>query len=82
MSLGQEFNVEVSPFFWVIFNVLIVILLLLDLGVLNRNAKVMSFRQAARNSVIWISLALLFNLGLYFWAGPTKALEFSYWIFD
>ena len=67
---------DVSPFFWVIFNVLIVILLLLDLGVLNRNAKVMSFRQAARNSVIWISLALLFNVGLYFWAGPTKALEF------
>ena len=31
--------------------------------------------RAARNSVIWISLALLFNLGLYFWAGPTKALS-------
>ncbi len=67
---------NVSPFFWVIFNVLIIILLLLDLGILNRNAKVMSFKQATRNSVIWISLALLFNLGIYFWAGPTKALEF------
>ena len=67
---------DVSPLFWVLFNVLIIFLLLLDLGILNRNAKVMSFKQAARNSIIWISLALLFNVGVYFVGGPEKGLEF------
>jgi tellurite resistance protein TerC len=67
---------DVSPLFWVLFNILIIFLLLLDLGILNRNAKIMSFKQAARNSVIWISLAMLFNVGLYFIAGPEKGLEF------
>jgi tellurite resistance protein TerC len=66
----------VTPMFWILFNVLIVFLLLLDLGILNRNTKILTFRQAATNSIIWISLALLFNLGLYFVAGPVKGLEF------
>jgi tellurite resistance protein TerC len=67
---------EVSPLFWVLFNVLVIVLLMLDLGVLNRNAKVLSFRQATINSIIWISLALLFNVGIYIWAGPAKGTEF------
>lgn len=66
----------VSPLFWILFNLLVIVLLLLDLGILNRNAKVLSFRQATINSVIWISLALLFNVGIYFWAGTEKAVEF------
>jgi tellurite resistance protein TerC len=68
--------VDVSPWFWVVFNVFIIFLLLLDLGVLNRNTKIMSFRQAARNSAIWISLALLFNVWIYYYGGPQKGLEF------
>lgn len=76
LGLRQESIVNVSPWFWVIFNIFIVVLLLLDLGVLNRKTKVMSFRQAARNSALWISLALLFNVGVYAWGGPEKGLEF------
>lgn len=76
LGLRQESIVNVSPWFWVIFNIFIVVLLLLDLGVLNRKTKVMSFRQAARNSAFWISLALLFNVGVYAWGGPEKGLEF------
>jgi tellurite resistance protein TerC len=68
--------VNVSPTFWILFNLLVIVLLMLDLGVLNRNAKVLSFRQATINSIIWISLALLFNVGIYWWAGPVKGLEF------
>jgi tellurite resistance protein TerC len=67
---------EVSPLFWILFNILIVFLLVLDLGLLNRGANVLTFKQAARNSVIWISLALLFNVGIYLWAGPAKGTEF------
>jgi tellurite resistance protein TerC len=68
--------VEVSPLFWILFNLLIIFLLFLDLGLLNRKAKVLSFKQATINSIIWVSLALLFNLGIYLWAGAEKGTEF------
>jgi tellurite resistance protein TerC len=33
-------------------------------------------REALGWSVVWISLALIFNAGVYFWFGPDRALEF------
>ena len=60
---------------WAAFGLLMLIMLVIDLG-MNRTAHQVSFRQAATWSVIWISLALAFNAGIYFVLGPTKALEF------
>lgn len=40
-------------------------MLALDLGVFHKKAHTVGFKEAALWSVIWISLALLFNLGLY-----------------
>jgi tellurite resistance protein TerC len=40
-------------------------LLALDLGVFHRTAKPVSFREAMIWTLVWISLALLFNVGLY-----------------
>lgn len=40
-------------------------LLILDLGVRNRKARELSFREAALWSAIWVTLALLFNYGFY-----------------
>ncbi|WP_413289436.1 TerC family protein [Bdellovibrio sp. HCB337] len=42
-------------------------LLALDLGVFHKRAHTVGFKEAAIWSVVWISLALLFNLGLYFY---------------
>ena len=43
-------------------------MLALDLGVFHRKAHVVSIKEATIWSVVWISLALVFNLGLYlFW---------------
>ncbi|HLY63730.1 MAG TPA: TerC family protein [Terriglobia bacterium] len=50
--------------------------LALDLGVFQRRRKVLTFRQAILASVVWIALALAFNLGVYFWRGPQAGLEF------
>lgn len=61
---------------WVIFNLFIATLLILDLVVLNNKNKEMSFKQALLLSGFWISLALIFNVGIYFWYGKEKALEF------
>lgn len=62
--------------FWVIFNAFVIGMLVLDLGVFHRHAHAVSVKEAAIWSVVWISLALLFNYGLYLFAGSTVALEF------
>ena len=62
--------------FWVLFNLFVVGMLALDLGVFNRKAHRIGVKEAAIWSVVWISLALLFNAVLYFWQGPRIAMEF------
>ena len=51
---------------WVGFNLFVLALLALDLGVFHRKSHVVSIKEAAIWSVAWISLSLLFNLGLFF----------------
>lgn len=62
--------------FWIIFNVFVLVFLAVDLGVFHRKAHAVSLKEAAAWSVVWISLALLFNLGIYLYAGSEPALEF------
>ena len=66
---------SVQALMWLAFNTLVVIMLIIDLG-LNRKSHEVSFREALSWTGIWISLALLFNAGIYFYFGETKALEF------
>jgi tellurite resistance protein TerC len=54
--------------FYLGFTALIIVLLAVDLGVFHRKSHTISIREAARWSVMWISLALVFNLALYFYA--------------
>jgi len=62
--------------FWVGFNALIALILVLDLGVFHRRAHAIKIKEALLWCAVLISLALLFNLGVYFWKGPKVALEF------
>jgi tellurite resistance protein TerC len=62
--------------FWIGFNLFVLAMLALDLGVFHRRAHVVSLREAITWTVVWISLAMIFNLGLWYLAGPQKALEF------
>jgi tellurite resistance protein TerC len=62
--------------FWVIFNAVILGLLILDLAVLNRGGRVISFRDALLSSATWIALAGLFAIFIHQWMGPAKSLEF------
>ena len=55
-----------SIWMWVGFNVFVLALLALDLGVFHRKAHAVSVREATIWSVVWISLSMLFNLGIYF----------------
>lgn len=65
-----------NTFYWVAFNVFVLIMLALDLGVFNRKAHVISVKEALIWSVVWVGLALLFNAGIWYWFGDRKALEF------
>ena len=65
-----------SPWFWISFNAFVIAMLALDLGVFNRKAHRISVREAAIWSVVWISLALLFDVILYFFQGPEIAMQF------
>jgi tellurite resistance protein TerC len=61
---------------WTVFNVFVLALLALDLGVFHRKAHVVSLKEALVWSVIWIVVALLFNVLVYFWRGSQSATEF------
>jgi len=61
---------------WFGFGAFVVLMLVLDLGVFHRSAHAVTIREALVWCVVWIGLALLFNLGIYLWKGPVKALEF------
>jgi tellurite resistance protein TerC len=61
---------------WIVFNVCVLGLLALDLGVLHRKAHAVSLKEALTWCCVWVSLALVFNIGIYIWQGPEKALEF------
>lgn len=65
-----------SIWIWIGFNAFVLGMLALDLGVFHRQAHAVSVKEAAIWSAVWISLALAFNTGLYFFQGPQAALEF------
>jgi tellurite resistance protein TerC len=65
-----------SPWLWIGFIAFVLAMLVLDLGVFNRKAHEIRVREALVWTGVWISLALAFNLCVYFWFGSERALEF------
>lgn len=56
-------------YYWFYFGFLLFVLLMLalDLGVFHRKAHQVSFKEATAWSVVWVTLALIFNAGFYFY---------------
>lgn len=61
---------------WVVFNIFVLAMLALDLGVFHRESHEIEVKEALIWSGVWIGLALLFNVGVYFWRGSEVALQF------
>jgi tellurite resistance protein TerC len=59
-----------------LFNIFVITMLVLDLGVFQRRAHVIGIKEALGWSAFWIALSLLFNIGLYVWQGREAALLF------
>ncbi|UFP92548.1 TerC family protein [Gloeobacter morelensis] len=65
-----------SLWIWIGFNAFVLAMLALDLGVFHRKSHAVSFKEALTWSGVWVALAMVFNVGLYYWMGPEPALEF------
>ena len=66
-----------QPLFWILFNLFVIVMLALDLGVFHRGGgHVVKVREAMLWSVAWITMAAIFALIVLFWHGRTPALEF------
>ncbi len=65
-----------SIYVWLGFILFVFIMLALDLGVFNRKAHEIKLKEAVLWSLFWVSLALLFNLGVYIWDGHEQGITF------
>jgi tellurite resistance protein TerC len=71
---------EGTIWLWVGFNLFVLSMLALDLGVFHRHAHKVSIKEATIWSIAWITMAMVFNLGLYlFWdkVSPTSSYSNS-----
>ncbi|MBX9852670.1 MAG: TerC family protein [Cytophagaceae bacterium] len=64
--------------FWFLFNLFVITMLVLDLFVLNKKTHVVKVKEALWWSAFWVGLAVIFNIGIYFWhpRGSEAAIEF------
>src|SRR5688572_5416526 len=65
-----------SIWFWVGFNAVMLLLLAVDLGIFHRKAHVVSVREAAAWTGVWLVLSLTFCAWIWQRAGDQAALEF------
>src|SRR4029077_11526 len=61
---------------WVGFNVVVLAILALDLGVLHRRSEKVSLKEAAIWSGVWVALSLCFAFAVYRTMGKESGLEF------
>jgi tellurite resistance protein TerC len=61
---------------WLIFNLFILLMLFLDLGVFHRKSHQISVKEALKWTGIWIGLAFLFNVFVFYYFGEASAYEF------
>ncbi|QIQ21156.1 TerC family protein [Zophobihabitans entericus] len=67
-----------TPLLWGSFAAIVAVMLMIDLFLQGKNkGSVMTMKQAARWSCLWISLALLFNLGLWWHLKNTVGSEIA-----
>src|SRR6476469_1764977 len=73
---GMYVMIATTIWTWVGFTIFVLGMLALDLGVFNRKTHTVSIKEALIWSFVWITLALTFNVGLFFFVGSEVALQF------
>lgn len=67
---------EHSLTLWILFNVFIVAMLIVDLLVFNRKEHEISIKESLSWTGIWIILSVIFGIGLYFYMGPQSSIDY------
>lgn len=68
------------------FSVVVIFMLLLDLGIFNKKSHIVSNKEAAIWSLVWISISMIFSIFIYIMTNETAGLEkfaqfqSAYWI--
>jgi tellurite resistance protein TerC len=65
-----------STALWIGFSLFILFMLSLDLGLFNRKAHTITYREATIWSAVWISLASIFAVIVFWFQGSERGLEF------
>jgi tellurite resistance protein TerC len=65
-----------TPLRWIAFNLFVLLALALDLGAFHRRPRKIGLREAVLWSLAWISLSVLFGIGVLRYSGHQRALEF------
>jgi tellurite resistance protein TerC len=63
-------------YIWIGFNLFVLLMLALDLGVFHRKSHEVGMKEALVWSGVWITLALSFNVIIYLWKGPELGIQF------
>jgi tellurite resistance protein TerC len=65
-----------SAILWIGFNVFVLGMLALDLGVFHRKSHEITVKEALTWTAVWITFAMIFNLFVYWQFGEQKAIEY------
>jgi len=66
-----------NPTMWAIFAAGVVLMLAIDLGLVGKQDKPVSVREALARSAVWVAVAAAFNVGVYALCGEQAGLEFT-----
>jgi tellurite resistance protein TerC len=79
-------NLMNHPGIIAVFSAVVIFMLLLDLGIFNKKSHIVSNKEAAIWSLVWISISMLFSIFIYVMTNETAGLEkfaqfqSAYWI--
>lgn len=65
-----------SLILWAAFNIFIVIMLIVDLMVFHKKNHEEGIKEALLWTGVWVTMALIFGIGIHYFMGPQKALEY------
>lgn len=71
--MAEIFRSPLVP--WIAFNAAVLVALAIDLGLFSDNRK-LSVREAGLRSAVWVSLALIFAAGIFYFQGHLAGVEF------
>jgi tellurite resistance protein TerC len=68
---------------WIGFVAFVILLVVIDLGLFSKGAQIISLREAAVMSAIWIGVAIAFGIFVWVWLGSRAGIEyFTGWLLE